>query len=97
MLRPYTCPRAKSDLKRREPSGTGGQSADGSQCDQTSIVLNAERVNRLHAARAECVQVPAVTAQRAIVQPAPPHPPRAVRVEQTGGAVGRNAKTRHRA
>src|SRR6266516_307049 len=47
MLRPYTCPRAKSDLERREPSGTGGQ--------------------------------------------------RAVRVEQTGGAVGRNAKTRHRA
>src|SRR5437773_11685894 len=97
MLRPYTCPRAKSDLERREPSGTSGQSADRSECDQTSIVLDAERVNRLHPARAECVQVPAVTAQRDIVQPTPDHCSRAVRVEETAGAVGRHANTRHRA
>src|SRR5258705_6645497 len=74
-------------LESRQSTGPRGQAADRTQGLQAAIVLNPKCVDRLLAAGAERVQIPAVSTQGDIVHPACDDGCRAVAVEQPDRAI----------
>src|SRR5437879_4898710 len=105
MLRPYHVPprlprclrRRGEVLERREAPGPVRETGDRARGREVPVRLYAERVDRLGTAGLQHVQVPAVVAQRDVVDAGADQRGAAVRIDQADRPVGRDRECRHRA